>query len=186
MSHGGGTTDDWPTCACGCGLPCPVYKHTDNRRGKRKGEPATWVAGHNAHGRWWVDIPGYRSLHFRLNAARGHPHEHPCQNCGQQARDWAYDGKDPDELIGISNSSTGTTAPYSLNMDHYVPLCRSCHTLLDPNHNRDKTHCNDGHEFTPENTYINPKGSRCCRTCLRRRDAEYRARQKAKKEGKTL
>ena len=27
------------------------------------------------------------------------------------------------------------------------------------------THCHKGHEFTPENTYTDPKGQRHCRTC---------------------
>lgn len=30
-----------------------------------------------------------------------------------------------------------------------------------------KTHCKHDHEFTPENTYINPKGHRYCRECQR-------------------
>jgi formylmethanofuran dehydrogenase subunit E len=28
-----------------------------------------------------------------------------------------------------------------------------------------KTHCPHGHEYIPENTYVNPNGSRECRTC---------------------
>jgi late competence protein required for DNA uptake (superfamily II DNA/RNA helicase) len=32
-------------------------------------------------------------------------------------------------------------------------------------HNRDKTHCKRGHEFTPENTISRSNGSRACRTC---------------------
>jgi len=33
-------------------------------------------------------------------------------------------------------------------------------------HQRDLTHCIEGHEFTPENTYVNPTtGHRKCRTC---------------------
>jgi len=31
--------------------------------------------------------------------------------------------------------------------------------------NREKTHCPQGHEYTPENTYIAPDGSRRCRAC---------------------
>jgi hypothetical protein len=32
------------------------------------------------------------------------------------------------------------------------------------------THCSRGHEFTPENTYVNPKaGTRRCRICTRER-----------------
>ena len=32
------------------------------------------------------------------------------------------------------------------------------------------THCGKGHEFTAENTYIDPRGRRACRTCMRTRD----------------
>jgi hypothetical protein len=46
---------------------------------------------------------------------------------------------------------------------------------LDPNYsgigkgtnNSSKTHCPQGHEYTEENTYITPKGSRVCRTCMK-------------------
>jgi hypothetical protein len=38
-------------------------------------------------------------------------------------------------------------------------------------HNARKTHCVNGHEFTPENTYVNPKlpTERVCRACKRNR-----------------
>lgn len=32
-----------------------------------------------------------------------------------------------------------------------------------------KTHCVHGHEYTPENTYLTPKGKRKCRSCHRAR-----------------
>lgn len=39
-----------------------------------------------------------------------------------------------------------------------------------PHYNTAKTHCPQGHEYTPENTYINPKsGGRMCRTCMSER-----------------
>ncbi|MDQ2787974.1 MAG: hypothetical protein M3Y58_23590 [Chloroflexota bacterium] len=31
------------------------------------------------------------------------------------------------------------------------------------------THCPHGHEYTPENTYVAPSGSRMCRICRRTR-----------------
>jgi hypothetical protein len=59
--------------------------------------------------------------------------------------------------------------------------------------NRAKTHCPQGHPYDEENTHINKRGSRVCRTCLkermqaayaadpekyRRRTAEYRAKKR--------
>lgn len=42
-----------------------------------------------------------------------------------------------------------------------------------------KTHCKNGHEFTPENTYIRPKGGRKCRACALDGAAQQRERQAA-------
>lgn len=44
--------------------------------------------------------------------------------------------------------------------------------------NARKTHCPQGHKYTDENTYVNPRGSRECRTCIRERG---RARDAAKR-----
>lgn len=44
-----------------------------------------------------------------------------------------------------------------------------------------KTHCKNGHEFTPENTYIRTgfrNGKRTCRTCQRAAVAAYASRKK--------
>lgn len=38
---------------------------------------------------------------------------------------------------------------------------------------KERTHCPHGHEYTPENTYVNTKGSPVCRTCTRSRHARY-------------
>jgi hypothetical protein len=43
--------------------------------------------------------------------------------------------------------------------------------------NTKKTRCSKGHEFTPENIYIN-KGTRHCRTCIRARVAKYALKKK--------
>jgi hypothetical protein len=45
--------------------------------------------------------------------------------------------------------------------------------IVPRNANSEKTHCIRGHEFTPENTYIN-KGARYCRECHRVRHARDR------------
>lgn len=41
--------------------------------------------------------------------------------------------------------------------------------------NAAKTHCKNGHEFTPENTYFK-QGKRACRECGRLANRRYRAR----------
>lgn len=55
-----------------------------------------------------------------------------------------------------------------------------------------KTHCIHGHEFTPENTYVEPSGKIGCRACRRRYtptlppEAQIRAVIDALREGRTL
>jgi HNH endonuclease len=41
---------------------------------------------------------------------------------------------------------------------------------------RERTHCPAEHEYTPENTYVDPKGRRDCKKCRKRRNAESRER----------
>lgn len=36
-------------------------------------------------------------------------------------------------------------------------------------HNRRKTHCSKGHEFSEANTYLDPSGKRKCRACIKAR-----------------
>ncbi len=42
-----------------------------------------------------------------------------------------------------------------------------------------KTHCPQGHEYTPENTYRRMDGRRQCRECGRRRARDWKARRRA-------
>lgn len=42
-----------------------------------------------------------------------------------------------------------------------------------------ETHCKFGHEFTPENTYVSPRGRRDCRVCIRNRTAAHRRRSRS-------
>jgi len=37
-----------------------------------------------------------------------------------------------------------------------------------------KSHCVNGHEFTPDNTFINPRGRKECRTCRRNATQHYK------------
>lgn len=48
--------------------------------------------------------------------------------------------------------------------------------------NSRKTECPKGHPYDAGNTYINPSGSRVCRTCARERTREWLARRKTDKK----
>lgn len=52
-------------------------------------------------------------------------------------------------------------------------------TAPDAVHNRDKTHCKHGHEFTEANTRRDTTGRRVCRTCEAAAQARYRERKQA-------
>ena len=81
--------------------------------------------------------------------------------------------------------------PDGLTLDHVYPRCqnKACvrPTHLEPvtgavNYQRFKatrTHCKRGHEFTPENTYIDKIGARQCRKCSAEKQARYRAARRA-------
>ncbi|ACY35946.1 endonuclease [Clavibacter phage CMP1] len=81
----------------------------------------------------------------------------------------------------LSYEAVNGKIPDGLQIDH---LCRN-RMCVRPDHleavtqqenikrggvgwkNKRKTHCPKNHEYTPSNTYINPRGSRVCRTCNR-------------------
>lgn len=82
--------------------------------------------------------------------------------------------------------------PRGLQLDH---LCRN-RACVNPEHLEpvtqaenarrsaaaSKTHCVNGHEFTPENTYLRPPGCgghRDCRACIRARANRYIAKRRA-------
>jgi hypothetical protein len=44
--------------------------------------------------------------------------------------------------------------------------------------------CKNGHEFTPQNTYLHPKGYRVCRIC-KRQDAKKFSKRHRRINGKT-
>lgn len=45
-------------------------------------------------------------------------------------------------------------------------------------HNRAKTHCPQGHEYSPENTYVDRDGGRHCRNCINKRTRIARRKQR--------
>jgi hypothetical protein len=65
-----------------------------------------------------------------------------------------------------------------VNPDHLEPVTKYENMLRGdgrPALNKRKTHCKRGHEFTPENTYVNGR-QRSCRACATEKNAKTRER----------
>lgn len=78
--------------------------------------------------RWIGNAAEYATVHLRLVALRGRADSHSCAHCGTRARDWAYDHLDPNERRSERSRDDG---PFSLDPEHYMPLCRPCHRRFD-------------------------------------------------------
>lgn len=72
---------------------------------------------------------GYRAVHKRIGKTRGKASTHTCIHCGEQAEHWAYDHADTEGVMGPTDR--GIVVAYSLDPDHYLPLCRPCHIRFD-------------------------------------------------------
>jgi hypothetical protein len=71
-----------------------------------------------------------------------------------------------------------------VNPKHLTPITRSEHATLHRafevawQAKAAQTHCKQGHEFTPENTYRRSSGGRACRACQRIKDQRRRTRRR--------
>lgn len=101
---------------------------------------------------------------------------HECHwGCGRTLGWGGIQGIIPDHLDG----NTLDNRPENL-----VPSCTSCNMRRGragnpPDWSAEVTHCPQGHEYTPENTYTTKKGSRHCIACSRQRTREWRKRKRA-------
>jgi hypothetical protein len=105
----------------------------------------------------YVEAPSYNALHSYIK--RRLPKPESCENCGLKTA-----------LLDLANKSQN----YLRDITDWSYLCRPCHRKYDKSF---LTHCRNGHEYTPENTYIN-QGKRACRVC--RHEASVRKRNKTK------
>ena len=60
------------------------------------------------------------------------------------------------------DNNTATNLAWGTSADNKLDMVRNGGHF---SANRGVTHCKRGHEFTPQNTYLNPRGSRVCRAC---------------------
>lgn len=64
-----------------------------------------------------------------------------------------------------------------VRLDHLEPVSpgENLRRGIGPNSRIYNTHCVNGHEFTPQNTYVRNNNTRACKNCHRIREAEKRA-----------
>ncbi len=174
-----------------CGKPVNAHGHCNahHKRFLRWGDPNIKRPKKPAHERFWVrvDKEGPLPPTFR-NRGRcwtwtgglintGYGMFHPTKGSGVLTHRYAYEA-----LVG--------PIPEGLCIDHLCRNRRCCNPAhLEPVTMREntrrglsistfnalKTHCPQRHPYSPENTYVSPRGGRICRTCARERD-QYRAR----------
>lgn len=76
----------------------------------------------------------------------------------------------PDDVVLHTCDNTGCVNPLHLQLgtqfDNIQDAKRKGRTR---GRRSGMTHCSQGHEFSPENTYVHPRGYRRCRTCQRDR-----------------
>lgn len=91
--------------------------------------------GHNVT-RLHKDYIVYASAHTRVYTMWGSATQYPCITCGEAADDWAYDGCDPHELVSDQPKTRGCA--YSMDPQWYMPLCQSCHKVMDNSKRKEK------------------------------------------------
>lgn len=91
-----------------------------------------------------------------------------------------YEKGDVCEECGTTSASrlewANISGKYLRDRSDYKVLCPSCHRKMDLK----STHCKNGHEYTPETTYITRQGWKDCRIC--RREAQKRFREKRRRK----
>lgn len=96
----------------------------------------TGVIGGDLRPTYAGDQMNYRRAHELLTLARGKASDCDCAECGATADEWAYDHADPAELLMPQDATQHAGFAYSLNFEHYQPMCRSCHRIADLNRGR--------------------------------------------------
>jgi len=100
-------------------------------RVRRRGSPHAFIPQKDrnlprgeSHWSWTGESVTNRAMHQRIKKIKGSASEYACASCGVPADHWSYDHADPDE----KKSAAG---PYSLDVEHYRPLCVTCHKRFD-------------------------------------------------------
>lgn len=78
-------------------------------------------------------VVGYRAAHNRIRAARGPASGFECAcGCGHMAQQWALKEGAPLRYFGLCFAGRRYyLVTWSLNVDDYQPMARSCHRKYD-------------------------------------------------------
>lgn len=101
----------------------------------------------------WTNKPKYTTMHNWVRKHKIKPSS--CGRCGKITTDL--------ELAKISKE-------YTRNIEDYEYMCCSCHHKMD----KRKEYCIHGHKMEGYNVYINTRGNRCCRECIKLRKKRYK------------
>lgn len=135
----------------------------------------------NTHGCNDSDTLTYTAAHKRVYRTRGKATTYQCVDCGRPARDWSYDGTDPNEIVEhIGGFVDRPVRRFSLDVARYSPRCRKCHATRDLGGPR-KPHCLRGHEIAAHGRDALGR----CRQCQRDDDRRRRQRRRDRTNGCT-
>lgn len=77
-------------------------------------------------------VTSYEGAHYRVKKLWGKASQYPCVGCGTQAKQWSYDGTDPDEFDVLANPGVYQRfTKVSVWPEFYRPMCISCHKTGD-------------------------------------------------------
>lgn len=82
----------------------------------------------SAHPSWQGSNIGYMQAHKRIKEALGKARLQSCRQCKGRAAEWAYDGTDANERTEMVR---GSLLRFSLQPEHYIPMCVKCHRQFD-------------------------------------------------------
>ena len=78
-------------------------------------------------------MASYSQAHSRVRKERGSARDYSCVGCGEPADEWSYDNCDLEERSEVRDTCK-YPLKYSLDPDHYRPLCNKCHRQADFQH----------------------------------------------------
>lgn len=103
-----------------------------------------------------------------------------CQKQWMEDPDKFYDFTNYDLFrISVLELSRKSLTIYKINRDKSI---KNPKYKIKAVANKNKTHCKKGHEFTVENTYINPSGDRICRKCMKINTMKLRIKKRMKND----